>query len=47
MMNPIVIIGVASDIAAEKLLPSPEIVARLIGVLAIIAGIAAFLRIGT
>jgi len=49
MMNPFVIIGVAIAIAAEKFLPRPAIVARLVGILAIIAGIASlcvvFLRI--
>jgi predicted metal-binding membrane protein len=39
MMNPLVIIGVAILIAAEKLLPRPAIVARLVGISAIIAGI--------
>jgi predicted metal-binding membrane protein len=38
MMNPVVIIGVAIAIAAEKVLPRPEIVARLIGISAIIVG---------
>jgi hypothetical protein len=48
MMNPLVIIVVAMVIAAEKLLPQPAMVARLVGISAIIAGIAsicaAFLR---
>ena len=39
MMNPLVIVGIATVIAAEKLLPRPEIVARLIGFTAIAAGI--------
>ena len=39
MMNPLVIVGIAIVIAAEKLLPRPEIVARLIGFTAIVAGI--------
>ena len=39
MMNPLVIIGVAIVIAAEKLLPYPEIIARLAGVAAITAGV--------
>ena len=39
MMNPLVIIVVAIVIAAEKLLPRPAIVARLVGISAIIAGI--------
>src|SRR5438552_2426829 len=42
MMNPLVIIGIAIVIAAEKLLPRPEIVARLFGILAITAGVASF-----
>lgn len=40
MMNPLVIIAVTLVIAAEKLLPRPAIVARLVGVAAIIAGVA-------
>jgi predicted metal-binding membrane protein len=44
IMNPLVMIIVALAIAAEKLLPRPVIVARLIGIAAIIAGIAAFCR---
>jgi predicted metal-binding membrane protein len=39
MMNPIVMVGVAIVIAVEKLLPRPEIMARLIGIAAIVAGI--------
>ncbi len=39
MMNPFVIVGVAIIVAAEKLLPWPEIVARFVGVAAIIVGI--------
>jgi predicted metal-binding membrane protein len=39
MMNPFVIIGVAIVIAAEKILPRPEIIARLVGIAAIVAGI--------
>jgi predicted metal-binding membrane protein len=42
MMNPFVIAGVAIIIAAEKLLPRPEIVARLVGISAVIAGAASF-----
>lgn len=42
MMNPLVMIVVAIVIAAEKLLPRPAIVARLVGVSAIIAGVASF-----
>ena len=39
VMNPLVMVGVAIAIAAEKLLPRPEIVSRLIGVTSIVAGI--------
>jgi len=35
MMNPLVMIGVAIVIAAEKVLPRPEIVSRVVGVAAI------------
>jgi predicted metal-binding membrane protein len=42
MMNPLVIVVVAVMIAAEKLLPRPAIVARLVGILAVIAGLAWF-----
>jgi len=48
MMNPLVIIGVAIVIAAEKLLPRPTIIARIVGVSTIILGVvmicAIFLR---
>jgi|SRR5436190_12446512 len=37
-MNPLVMIGVAVVIAAEKVLPWPEIVARVVGVAAIVLG---------
>jgi predicted metal-binding membrane protein len=40
MMNPLVMIAVALIIAAEKLLPRPATVARLVGISAIIAGVA-------
>jgi len=39
IMNPLVMVIVALAIAAEKLLPRPGIVARLVGLSAIIAGI--------
>jgi predicted metal-binding membrane protein len=39
MMNPFVIIGVAIIIAAEKILPQPEIIARFVGIVAIVAGV--------
>ena len=41
IMNPLVMIGVAMVIAAEKLLPRPAIVTRLVGISATIAGIVA------
>ena len=44
MMNPLVIIVVAIVIAAEKLLPRPAIVARCVGILAIVAGITTIAR---
>ena len=40
MMNPFVMVGIAIIIAAEKMLPRPEIVARLVGLATIITGIA-------
>ena len=40
MMNPLVMVGIAIVIAAEKLLPRAEIVTRLVGISAIIAGVA-------
>ena len=40
MMNPFVMVGVAIIIAAEKMLPRPEIVAQLVGLATIITGIA-------
>lgn len=50
MMNPLVIIAVTLVIATEKLFPQPAIMARVVGILAIIAGIASlseiFLRPG-
>jgi len=39
MMNPFVIIGVAIVIAAEKILPQPEFVARFVGLITIVAGV--------
>jgi predicted metal-binding membrane protein len=39
MMNPLVIIGVAIVIAAEKLLPRPTIIARIVGASTIIMGV--------
>ena len=48
IMNPLVMIVVAIVIAAEKLLPQPAIVARLVGLSAVLAGVASllFLRPG-
>ena len=40
MMNPFVMVGVAINIAAEKMLPRPEIVAGLVGLATIITGMA-------
>jgi predicted metal-binding membrane protein len=40
IMNPLVMIAVAMVIAAEKVLPRPAIVARLVGISAVIAGVA-------
>ena len=42
IMNPLVMIVVAMIIAAEKLLRRPEVIARLVGIAAIIAGVASF-----
>ena len=42
IMNPLVMIVVVMVIAAEKLLPRPAIIARLVGISAIIAGVASF-----
>jgi predicted metal-binding membrane protein len=42
VMNPLVMIAVAMIIAAEKLLPRPAIVARLVGISTIIAGVTFF-----
>jgi predicted metal-binding membrane protein len=43
IMNPLVMLAVAVIVAAEKLLPRPAIVARLVGLAAILAGVASFL----
>src|SRR5262245_66286958 len=40
MMNPLVIVGVTIRIAAEKLPPRPEIIARLVGIAVIVGGAA-------
>jgi predicted metal-binding membrane protein len=40
MMNPFVMVSVAIIIAAEKLLPRPEIIARFVGLATVIIGIA-------
>ena len=42
IMNPLVMIVVAMIIAAEKLLRRPEVIARLVGISAIVAGLASF-----
>src|SRR5207245_1950562 len=42
IMNPLVMIAVAVVIAAEKLLPRPAIVTRLVGISVLIAGVASF-----
>jgi predicted metal-binding membrane protein len=39
MMNPLVIVGVSIVIAAEEILPRPEITARLVGIAALVAGV--------
>ena len=44
IMNPLVMIVVAIVIAAEKLLPRPEITARAIGIAAILAGVTTIIR---
>ena len=45
IMNPLVMIVVAIVIAAEKLLPRPAIVARLVGISAILGGVASLLSL--
>jgi len=42
MMNPLVMTGVAIVIAAEKILPRPEIVARIVGVATIVLSFTEF-----
>jgi len=42
VMNPLVMIAVATIIAVEKLLPRPAIVARVVGISTIVAGITFF-----
>jgi len=44
IMNPLVMTVVAIVIAAEKLLPRPEITARAVGIAAILAGVAITIR---
>jgi predicted metal-binding membrane protein len=44
MMNPLVIVAVAVVIAAEKLLPRPEIVAGIVGIAAMVAGVATIMH---
>ena len=47
IMNPLVMMVVAIAITGEKLLPKPEVIARLAGVIIIIAGIATGIRWAT
>ena len=47
IMNPLVMIVVAIAITGEKLLPKPEVIARLAGIIIIIAGIATGIRWAT
>ena len=42
IMNPLVMIVVAMIIAAEKILRRPEVIARIVGLSAIVAGVASF-----
>ena len=44
MMNPLVIVGVGVVIAAEKILPRPELTARLVGIAAIVGGVATIIH---
>jgi predicted metal-binding membrane protein len=44
IMNPLVMIAAAIIIAAEKLLPRPDIVTRIVGIAAIFAGITTIIR---
>jgi predicted metal-binding membrane protein len=44
MMNPLVIVGVTLVIAVEKILPCPEITARLVGIAAIVGGVVTIIR---
>jgi predicted metal-binding membrane protein len=45
IMNPLVMIVVAMIIAAEKILPQPEVIARIVGLSAIVAGVASFFMV--
>jgi multisubunit Na+/H+ antiporter MnhF subunit len=42
IMNPLVMTLIAMVIAAEKLLRRPEVIARIVGLAAILAGVASF-----
>lgn len=42
IMNPLVMMVVAMIVAAEKLLRQPAVVARIVGLVAIVAGVASF-----
>jgi predicted metal-binding membrane protein len=44
MMNPFVVIGVTIVVTAEKLMPRPDLVTRLVGVAAILTGVATTLQ---
>ena len=46
MMSPLVMIGVAIVIAAEKIQPRPEIMARLVGLAAIVIGVTLIIHKG-
>jgi predicted metal-binding membrane protein len=45
IMNPLVMMGVATIIAAEKLLPRPALVLRFVGAFAVVAGVIIIARI--
>jgi multisubunit Na+/H+ antiporter MnhF subunit len=44
MMNPLLMIGIAMIITAEKILPRPEVVARIVGIVTLVAGIIVTVR---
>ena len=45
LMNPAVMIAIAVVIAAEKLMPKPELIARISGAAAVITGLLLLARI--